>query len=161
MAMPRSSATLVDIGPILAAFPGELHLRLAAEFDNPLKMLVAKLPHLSKACRDAARHAQAILTCVKLVGFQLDDDAVVAMTSTRRQLRSLHLRGCRHITDGAVAAVAAGCTQLTLLHLGYCFNITEAAVAAVAAGCTQLTSFELSGCRKITDAGVAAVAGCT
>ena len=132
----------VNVGPILAAFPAELLFHLAELLGNPLKLIVTRMPLLSKSCCEAARHAQRLLTCVDLhEGWQSTEDAVVAAMASRcTQLTSLNLSGCWKITDAAVTAVATGCTQLTSLNLRGCDQITDGAVTAVAPFALQVVS---------------------
>ena len=61
----------------------------------------------------------------------------------------LNLYGSRFITDEAVVAIASKCKQLKTLDVSFCGRITEPAVMAVVSKCTQLTSINLSGCVKI------------
>ena len=117
-------------GMILAELPDELLVRVADEFGNPLKLLVAKLPLVSKACRESTYRAQGLLTCVALHEWRVStvDATVIFMVSWCTQLTSLDLSNCTNITDAAVVAVAVRCTRLTFLTLLGCDQITVAAV---------------------------------
>jgi len=57
--------TMVDGSLILAEFDPALLVFLAETLGNPLVLLVAKA-HLSKAFREAARNALALLKCADL-----------------------------------------------------------------------------------------------
>ena len=149
--------TPVD-GPLtLAQFPSELLVMLAEMLGNPLALLVSKA-HLSKAFREAAGNAQAILTHADLRTWSgTVDDACVAAVVSKSTL-ALNLGGCDKITDEAVVAVASRCPQLTMLDLYGCDQITDAAVVAVASRCPLLTTLDLGYCRNITDEAVVTVA---
>ena len=107
---------------------------LANAVGNPLTLLVAILPKVSRRCGGAAEQALATLTEVDLHPFH------------------------ERLTYAAVAAIAAGCPRITSLNLYGCERLTYAAVAAIAVGCPRITSLNLYGCERITDAAVAAVA---
>ena len=167
-----------DIGLKLAGLPSELLVRLAETDGNPLALLISKA-HLSKAFREAASAALALLKHANLRKWSrtVDDTAVAAVVSKCTQLSSLNLSDCQYITNAAVLAlavvhtyrnygysytyrpvnsVASGC-PLTSLNLYGCGKITNAAVFAVVSSCKQLTTLNLS-CCKITDAAVVALA---
>ena len=168
MAQPLDAPPLVDPLGLDELIEEKLDVLvlLANAVGNPLTLLVAILPKVSRRCKVAAKHALATLREVDLSPFRerVTDAAVVAVAVFCPQLTSLNLGRDEHreeITDAAVTAVAARCPQLTSLNLCFCDRITDAAVTAVAAGCPQLTSLNLTDCNQITDAAVTAVAvGC-
>eukprot|EP00899_Mesostigma_viride_P023324 jgi/Mesvir1/4176/Mv17197-RA.1 len=85
-------------------------------------------------------------------------DAVITHVAARcRQLRSLHLHGCKSVGDDALHAVAANCGELQHLDVGCCPSITDAGVSAVAAGCQQLEHLNVSH-TKVRNAGMSAIA---
>ena len=159
MAQPHAQP-LVDalrLDDLIAEIPSEVLVLVANAVGNPLTLLVATLPKVSKRCKDAAKHALATLPEVDLSPFRgrVTDAAVTAIVARCPQLTSLNLSRCYEITNDAVTAIAAGCPQLTSLDLSWW---TDAAVTAVAAGCPKLTSLDLSLCDQITDAAVTAIA---
>ena len=78
---------------------------LANAVGNPLTLLVAILPKVSRRCGGAAEQALATLTEVDLHPFH------------------------ERLTYAAVAAIAVGCPRITSLNLYGCERITDAAVA--------------------------------
>ena len=68
---------------------------------DPLRLLLAIMPSLSKQCRSAAHDSLAALPVVSMVPYH------------------------QRVTDAAVRAVAAACPQLRSLSLGSCGNITS------------------------------------
>ena len=158
MAQPLDAPPLVD--PLglddLIEEKLDVLVLLANAVGNPLTLLVAILPKVSRRCGVAAAQALATLPEVDLSPFREGS------------------------TDAAVMAIAEGCPQLTSLDLGDCEQITTydsysgrmpesrgqpAALHAdhrrgddsYSGGCPELTSLDLSGCRQITDAAVTAV----
>ena len=69
----------------------------------------------------------------------VDNTKLMTIANGLPQLQSLHIGGCRNITDEGITAVARGCTQLQSLNISYNFsgNITDEGIRALASGCPQ------------------------
>ena len=120
----------------LAENPDVLVL-LANAVGNPLTLLVAILPKVSRRCGGAAEQALATLTEVDLHPFheRLTYAAVAAIAVGCPRLTSLNLYGCERITDATVAAVAANYLRRQHHRRG---QSSQRAVKAARAGYSQL-----------------------
>lgn len=110
---------------------------LANAVGNPLTLLVAILPKVSRRCGGAAEQALATLTEVDLHPFheRLTYAAVAAIAAGCPRITSLNLYGCERITDAAVAAVAANYLRRQHHRRG---QSSQRAVKAARAGYSQL-----------------------
>uniref|UniRef100_A0ACD5YSD3 Uncharacterized protein n=1 Tax=Avena sativa TaxID=4498 RepID=A0ACD5YSD3_AVESA len=75
-----------------------------------------------------------------------------------RNLRQLHIIGCKLITDNLLHAVSKSCLNLEELGAAGCNGITDAGISALADGCRNMKSLDISKCSKVGDPGVCKIA---
>lgn len=72
-------------------------------------------------------------------------------------LKSLHLAGCRYITDAILGALSANCRNLEELGLQGCSNISDTGLAILVEGCQRLKYLDINKCSNVGDNGVSSV----
>eukprot|EP00924_Labyrinthula_sp_SR-Ha-C_P016059 snap_masked-scaffold_4-processed-gene-17.31-mRNA-1 protein AED:1.00 eAED:1.00 QI:0/-1/0/0/-1/1/1/0/887 len=73
-------------------------------------------------------------------------DAAVRELVNSRQLKSLNLGSCKHLSNRALETIAANLTLLQTLNLSENNTITETGVQSLFTGCTSLIRLELVNC---------------
>lgn len=68
-----------------------------------------------------------------------------------RQLRTILLRGCTHITSEGVAVLASQCPYLQVVDLTGCTLVTDSGIQALARHCKYLEVISLRGCTAVSD----------
>eukprot|EP01032_Pedospumella_encystans_P010065 gene10065-11796_t len=87
--------------------------------------------------------ASKALRTLQLDICDIDDCSGLSCCST---LTSLHLSGCRNVTDAQFAQGIAGCTQLIECKLLNCAKLRADSVVTMLNHCVSLTSLHLLGC---------------
>ncbi|CAI0415385.1 unnamed protein product [Linum tenue] len=72
-------------------------------------------------------------------------------------LKSLHLAGCRFITDEILKSLSTYCTNLEELGLQGCSNITDSGLEDLVAGCRRIQFLDINKCSNVGDSGISSV----
>ncbi|KAF6150728.1 hypothetical protein GIB67_020811 [Kingdonia uniflora] len=72
-------------------------------------------------------------------------------------LRTLHLAGCRFISDGLLQNLSNSCPKLEELGLQGCIKITDSGLTSLVTGCRRIKYLDVSKCGNIGDTGVSSV----
>lgn len=83
----------------------------------------------------------------------IGDDELELVLSRAPELRVLHARRCKKITDFGIFTMARFCRLLSRLDLGDC-EVTEKTLQWISTGCQNLTSLNLTFCLKINFGGI-------
>ena len=68
-------------------------------------------------------------------------------------IATLHLAGCRGVTDAGLSALAEHSKKLVHLDLNACVLVTNEGLVSLAE-LSELQRLNLSGCRSVSDAGI-------
>lgn len=76
---------------------------------------------------------------------ELRDSALIALSTSARDVRDLDVSGCLGVTDEGIAAVAGRCHSLRRLSVAGCARVTDVSLTAVASQCGLLVHLDVSG----------------
>lgn len=83
----------------------------------------------------------------------ISDTGLVAIGNSLPSLESLDVSHCRRLTDKGFKAVVSGCRNLKRLHLPGCRLVTDSLLRTLS-NCSKLEELGLASCPKITDSGL-------
>ncbi|CAN1200427.1 F-box/LRR-repeat protein 3 [Linum perenne] len=121
---------------------------------NLTRISVGYLPEISEALLDSLKSLK-ILTRLVILGTQVNDTVLQAISISCRSLREMGLSKCVGVTNSAIVQlVSSSYGELRTLDLTCCDLVTDAAIHALADSCKSLVCLKLESCFLVTDKGL-------
>lgn len=93
------------------------------------------------------------LTTLKLLDcYKIGDDSMLCLAKSCKNLETLVIGGCRHISDETVKSLGLVCSHsLRNLRMDWCLNVSDTSLGCILSQCRNLEALNIGCCEEITD----------